>query len=92
MTCMCVVNDGLKYRNSFPSAADLGFFGLHKVVNCIKKLAELLHHDSATIALEVIKEVLSISPNSEKLLEMKGEAFYEIGFYSVLATATGLLP
>ncbi|KAJ0797924.1 putative transcription factor interactor and regulator CCHC(Zn) family [Helianthus annuus] len=48
-----------------------------KVVSYISKLAELLQHktfESATTALEVVEEALSISRYSEKLLEMKGEA------------------
>ncbi|KAI7755136.1 hypothetical protein M8C21_026006, partial [Ambrosia artemisiifolia] len=55
-----------------------------KVVSCISKLAELLQDktfESATTALEVVEEALSISRYSEKLLETKGEALLMLHKY-----------
>ncbi|KAI3784835.1 hypothetical protein L1987_43941 [Smallanthus sonchifolius] len=70
--------EGLLLR--FLPASDLGFF-TGKVVNYINKLLELLQHkpfNSTTTALEDIKDALSISPYSRKLLELKGEALFMI--------------
>ncbi|KAI7755133.1 hypothetical protein M8C21_026003, partial [Ambrosia artemisiifolia] len=53
-----------------------------KVVNYLKQSAELLQHktyESATTALGIISEALSISCYSEKLLNMKGEALFVLG-------------
>ena len=52
-----------------------------KVVNLINQSAELLQlksFESATHALEIITEALSISSYSEKLLELKGEALFRV--------------
>ncbi|KAK1420694.1 hypothetical protein QVD17_22504 [Tagetes erecta] len=61
-----------------------GIQNAERVVNYLNKLAELLQHktyESATAALEVINEALSISPYSEKLLEMNGEALFMLQKY-----------
>ncbi|XP_076890047.1 uncharacterized protein LOC143541006 [Bidens hawaiensis] len=61
-----------------------GLQNAEKVVNFINKLTELLKQknvESATTALEVVKEALSISPYSEKLLEMKREALLMLHKY-----------
>ena len=51
------------------------------MVNLINQSAELLQlksFESATHALEIITEALSISCYSEKLLELKGEALFRV--------------
>nr|XP_043622481.1 dnaJ homolog subfamily C member 7 homolog [Erigeron canadensis] len=61
-----------------------GLQNAEKVVSYINRSAELLKDktiDSATNALEVITEALSISCYSEKLLEMKGEALFMLHKY-----------
>ncbi|KAK9055518.1 hypothetical protein SSX86_026602 [Deinandra increscens subsp. villosa] len=64
--------------------ASAGLQNAEKVASYINKLTELLQHrtfESATTALEVIMEALAISPYSEKLLEMKGEALLVLEKY-----------
>ncbi|KVI12103.1 DnaJ domain-containing protein, partial [Cynara cardunculus var. scolymus] len=61
-----------------------GLQNAEKVVNYVNQSAELLEQktlESATKALEVITEALSISCYSEKLLEMKGEALFMLRKY-----------
>ncbi|KAI3801302.1 hypothetical protein L1987_29406 [Smallanthus sonchifolius] len=61
-----------------------GLQNAEKVVSYIKEVAELLQlktFESATTALELVKEALSISPYSEKLFEMKGEALFMLHKY-----------
>ncbi|GJW76982.1 DnaJ domain, tetratricopeptide-like helical domain protein [Tanacetum coccineum] len=53
-----------------------------KVTDCLKLSAELLQqktYESATKALGIIAEALSISCYSEKLFNMKGGALFELG-------------
>nr|GEX28782.1 hypothetical protein [Tanacetum cinerariifolium] len=62
-------------------AAD-GLQKAQKVTDCLKLSAELLQqktYESATKALGIIAEALSISCYSEKLFNMKGEALFELG-------------
>ncbi|XP_071720787.1 uncharacterized protein [Rutidosis leptorrhynchoides] len=56
-----------------------GLQNVEKVVSCINQSDDLLQQksiESATKALEVITEALSISRYSERLLEMKGEVLF----------------
>ncbi|XP_019426030.1 PREDICTED: uncharacterized protein LOC109334616 isoform X1 [Lupinus angustifolius] len=61
--------------------------GLHKaqkVAECISSAAELLKKrtsDAAGTALELLTTALSISPSSEKMLQMKAEALYLLQKY-----------
>ncbi|CAL0310094.1 unnamed protein product [Lupinus luteus] len=61
--------------------------GLHKaqkVAECISSVAELLKKrtsDAAGTALELLTTALSISPSSEKLLQMKAEALCSLQKY-----------
>ncbi|XP_076906025.1 uncharacterized protein LOC143561969 [Bidens hawaiensis] len=62
-------------------AAD-GLQKAQKVANHLRQSAELLQHktyESATTALEIISDALSISCYSEKLLNLKGEALLVLG-------------
>lgn len=55
------------------------FFGLQKVSECMNHSAEMLQRKTSSdvfSALEFIAEALTISPCSEKLLEMKAEALF----------------
>ncbi|PWA34733.1 dnaJ domain, Zinc finger, CCHC-type, Tetratricopeptide-like helical domain protein [Artemisia annua] len=61
-----------------------GLQSVEKVVNHIKQSAELLQlktFESATQAMEIIAEALSISSYSEKLLKLKGEALFQLHKY-----------
>ncbi|PWA60326.1 dnaJ domain, Zinc finger, CCHC-type, Tetratricopeptide-like helical domain protein [Artemisia annua] len=61
-----------------------GLQNAEKVVNLINQSTELLQlksFESATHALEIITEALSISCYSEKLLELKGEALFLLQKY-----------
>ncbi|XP_076890050.1 uncharacterized protein LOC143541009 [Bidens hawaiensis] len=62
-------------------AAD-GLQKAQKVANHLKQSAELLQqktYESATTALEIISDALSVSCYSEKLLNLKGEALLVLG-------------
>ncbi|KAK9273943.1 hypothetical protein L1049_018755 [Liquidambar formosana] len=64
--------------------ASEGLQKAHKVSECMSQSAELLGHrtsNGAESALIVIAEALSISPHSEKLLEMKAEALFMLRKY-----------
>ncbi|KAL4571735.1 hypothetical protein LXL04_018500 [Taraxacum kok-saghyz] len=64
--------------------ASEGLQNAQKVVSCIKQSAELLQQktsESAMKALDIIMEVSLLSSYSEKLLEMKVEAFFLLKKY-----------
>ncbi|XP_059646253.1 uncharacterized protein LOC132291321 isoform X2 [Cornus florida] len=70
-------------RRIMIEAAD-GIQKAQKVAECTNRCAELLlqrSYDAATSALGIIAEALSLSTYSEKLLEMKGEAFFMLRKY-----------
>nr|GEW08760.1 DnaJ domain, zinc finger, CCHC-type, tetratricopeptide-like helical domain protein [Tanacetum cinerariifolium] len=61
-----------------------GLQSVEKVGNHIKQSAELLQlktFESATNAMEIVTEALSVSCYSEKLLELEGEALFQLHKY-----------
>ncbi|KAF9592583.1 hypothetical protein IFM89_016034, partial [Coptis chinensis] len=91
------VEDALKYfKDSLPPGADLcldrklvieasnGLQKAQQVGQCLNRCAELLHRrtlDDAEGALQLIAKALLISPYSERLIEMKAEAFLTLRKY-----------
>ncbi|PWA86445.1 dnaJ domain, Tetratricopeptide-like helical domain protein [Artemisia annua] len=72
-------------------AAD-GLQKAQKVTDCLKLSAELLQqktYESATKALGIIAEALSISCYSEKLFNMKGDALFELGKHNEVVQLCG---
>ena len=60
------------------------------MVECINHSAKLLEertYDAAVNALDVIAEALSISPYSERLLEMKAEFLFMVCALSTFSSA-----
>ncbi|GKD18019.1 DnaJ domain, zinc finger, CCHC-type, tetratricopeptide-like helical domain protein, partial [Tanacetum coccineum] len=76
----CLNSEMAQFDKSLNREASNGLKNAKKVANNIKQSAELLQLktlDSATQALKIIAEALSVSCYSEKLLKLKGEALFQ---------------
>nr|GEX84221.1 DnaJ domain, zinc finger, CCHC-type, tetratricopeptide-like helical domain protein [Tanacetum cinerariifolium] len=80
----CLNSEMARSDKSLNREASNGLKNAKKVANNIKQSAELLPlkmFESATQAMKIIAEALSVSCYSEKLLKLKGEALFQLHKY-----------